>query len=68
MSSARKKLKKPPRRNQATTNLLEGLAEMESYVKRGMTIDDMKREIQHRRPERVRVVFRVPNAARSQWS
>jgi putative transcriptional regulator len=61
MKNSRKKLKKPPKRNQATTDLLESLAEMESYVKRGMTIDDMKREIQHRHPERVRVVFRAPD-------
>ena len=32
---ARKKLKKPAKRNQATVDLLEGLAEMEGYVKRG---------------------------------
>ena len=60
MKSPPKKLKKPPKRNQATADLLEGLAEMQSYVDRGMTIDDMKRDIQRRHPERVRVIFRAP--------
>ena len=46
---------------QRASRLLEGLAEMQSYVDRGMTIDDMKRDIQRRHPERVRVIFRAPD-------
>ena len=60
MKSPPKKLKKPPKRNRATVDLLESLAEMQGYVDRGMTIDDMKRDIQQRHPERVRVVFHAP--------
>lgn len=60
MKSALKNMKKPPKRNQATVDLLESLAEMESYAKRGMTVSDMKRDIQLRHPERVRIIFRAP--------
>jgi|SRR6185437_2773636 len=52
--------KKSSTRNPATVDLLESLAELQSYVDRGMTIDDMKRDIQRRHPQRVRVVFRAP--------
>jgi len=55
MKTGSKKLKKTPKprkRNRATTDLLEGLAELERYVKRGITIDGMKDEIQHRHSER----------------
>ena len=61
MTSTRRKLKKPAKRNQATIDLLEGLAEMERHAQRGMTIDEIKRKIQHRHPESVRVVFRAPD-------
>jgi DNA-binding transcriptional regulator YiaG len=61
MKSALNKPKKPRKRNQATTDLLESLAEMDGYVRRGMTIADMKREIQQRHPQRVRVAFRAPD-------
>jgi DNA-binding transcriptional regulator YiaG len=61
MKSKLKKLSKPRKPNQATADLLESVAELESYAKRGMTIHDMQREIQHRHPERVRVVFRAPD-------
>ena len=61
MKKTEKKLKKPPKRNQATVDLLESLAEMQSYANRGMTIDDMKRDIQRRHPQRVRVVFHAPD-------
>jgi DNA-binding transcriptional regulator YiaG len=61
MKNALKKLQKPQKRNQATADLLESLAEMESYAKRGLTIDDMKRDIQSRHPDRVRVVFHAPD-------
>ena len=57
----KQKTKKSTIRNQATADLLESLAEMQGYAKRGMTIDDIKQEIQHRHPERVRVVFRAPD-------
>ena len=60
MQNRQKKSKEPSKRNQATLDLLEGLAELQGYANRGMTIDDIKRDIQQRHPERVRVVFRAP--------
>jgi DNA-binding transcriptional regulator YiaG len=61
MKTALNKPKKPRKRNQATTDLLESLTEMDGYVRRGMTIADMNREIQQRHPQRVRVAFRAPD-------
>jgi DNA-binding transcriptional regulator YiaG len=56
-----KKVKKRADRNQATKDLLAGLAELESYASRGLSIDALKRDLRRRHPERVRIVFRAPD-------
>jgi DNA-binding transcriptional regulator YiaG len=60
MKKAPTRRKDPPKRSQATADLLGSLAELEAYTARGLTIEGVKREIGHRHPERVRVAYRAP--------
>lgn len=64
MKTTSRKLRRPPKRNEATTDLLKSLAEMESYASRGLTIGDVKRQIRRHHPTRVRVAFHAPAPGR----
>lgn len=61
MKKALAKANEPRKRSRATADLLESLAELEEHANRGLTIDDLKRDVQRRHPERVRVAFRAPD-------
>lgn len=60
MQKKQKKTSASPRRNSATADLLDGLAELESYAARGLTIGQVARELGRQHPERVRVAFVAP--------
>jgi DNA-binding transcriptional regulator YiaG len=56
----KRRTRKRRQRNQATQDILDSMAELQSYVDRGMTIHDMIQDIRQRHPERVRVAFVPP--------
>jgi DNA-binding transcriptional regulator YiaG len=47
-------------KSRGTNALLASMAELEGYVKRGMTAADIAREIAKQDPRRVRRIFRAP--------
>lgn len=60
MQKKPKKANVSPRRNSATADLLDALAELESYAARGLTIGQAVRELRQQHSERVRVAFVAP--------
>lgn len=64
MPSTSKKRSDLPRRSRAAVDLLDSLAELEGYAARGLKIEDVKRDIRRRHPERVRAAFRAPEPGR----
>jgi DNA-binding transcriptional regulator YiaG len=56
----RSKPRKKARKSRGVSALMQSVAELQAYVDRGMTSDEIVNDIRRRHPERVRIVFRAP--------